>query len=268
MPETLLSVGVDHLMADPTQPRKTFIAEELERLAASIKARGVLAPLRVMRDAERQVWVIVCGESRWRAARIAGLTHLPCIAVDGTPDEADLLADRIVENACRHDLRPMENARSIAKIKALKGYTSRQLTEFLGVSGSAVTRAEALLSLPEPIQALVDAGQVPESAAYEISRLPDEASQLKLAEAVASGRMNRDQTADAVRAVIGRKKAKPKASRLACQLENGLSLTLSSGEPLTWDGLLAGLDQLRREAKKLCDSGKDITALARSLRPS
>lgn len=269
MTETLRAIGIDQLMPDPTQPRKTFLADEIDRLAASIKARGVLTPLRVAFDEERQCWLIVTGESRWRAARVAGLVTVPCLVLHGQPEEADLLADRIVENACRHDLRPLELARALAKLKALKGgCTSQALAQELGLSGAAITRAEALLTLPDDIQAMVDDGRVPESAAYEISRLQDAASQRELAEAVAARRMNRDAVAEAVRSKIGRRAVQPKASRVACRLEGGISLTLSSVQALTWEELLSALDQVRKEARKLCDSGKEVTALARVLRAS
>ena len=71
MSQALLDIGIDHLMPDPAQPRKSFLKEEIERLASSIKARGILQPLRVKRDEERQCWRIVIGECRWRAARLA-----------------------------------------------------------------------------------------------------------------------------------------------------------------------------------------------------
>ncbi len=270
MTEQLLEIAADQLMADPTQPRKHFEAEALQRLAASLAARGVLQPLRVIRDAERQCWRIVTGESRFRAARLAGLKHLPCLVVDGEPEEADLLADRIVENSCRNDLRPLELARALAKLKALKQASSQQLAAALGLSGASITRAEALLSLPEDIQAMVDDGRVPESAAYEISRLPDAAGQRELAGAVAGKRLNRDAVAEEVRRRVGRKSVRPKSSRLACRLEGGVSITVSADgqQPLTWDDFNAAIDRLRREAKKLYEGGKDITELARLLRAS
>src|SRR5262249_25771877 len=107
-------IGIDMLIADPTQPRKTFDVETLEQICASLKARGMLQPIRVWHDKERQAYRIVVGESRWRAARMAGLTEIPCIVMEGdTPDEASLLADRLIENVCRSDLTPLELARGI-----------------------------------------------------------------------------------------------------------------------------------------------------------
>lgn len=200
--------------------------------------------------------------------RLAKLATLPCIVVEGQPDEADLLADRIIENSCRQDLRPLEFARAVAKLKTLKGCNSQTLAKTLGLSGSAMSKAEALLTLPEAVQQMVDARKVSESAAYEISRLPDERSQCDLAQAVAAGGMSRDQVADAVRGRVGKRNVTGKAGRIACKLDGGVSVTLSAGQPWTWDELLAALDRLRREAKKLCDGGKDVSALAKSLRAS
>ena len=73
----LVDVLLDELMADPNQPRQVWVQSEIDRLAASIAARGVLQPLRVMWDKERKGWRIVTGESRWRAAKLAGLKPCP-----------------------------------------------------------------------------------------------------------------------------------------------------------------------------------------------
>ena len=268
MPEQLLELAVDQLMPDPTQPRKQFHQEELERLAASIKARGVLQPLRVVFDQERQCWLIVTGESRWRAAKLAHIDNLHCIAIDGRPDEADLLADRIVENHCRVDLSEIDFANALHKLRALCKCTGQALAEELGISPAAISRSSALLSLPEDVQRLVALGQLPGSTAYEISRLPDAEAQRELAGAAASRRLSRADIAERVQARIGKKAVKPKASRLACRLEGGIGITVSSGEALDWDSLLAALDRLRRAAKRLSESGEDISALSRALSPS
>ena len=264
----LLSVGIDQLMPDPTQPRKTFEADAIGRLAASLAARSVLQPLRVLWDAEREAYLIITGESRWRAAPLAGLTHLPCIVVEGQPDESDLLADRIVENSLRSDLRPLEFARALARLKTLRGCNSQALAKEIGLSGASITRAESLLTLPEDIQGLVDTGRIPESSAYMISRLPDEKAMRELAADVAAGRIARDQVTEAVQHIVGKKQVRPPSSRLSCRLAGGLSVTVTAGGPLTWDALLDGIDRLRKEARKLCESGKEVSALAQVLRAS
>ena len=268
MSESVLMIGIDELMPDPTQPRKTFPEEEIARLAASIKARGILQPLRVLMDEDRKAWRIILGEGRWRAARLAGLKEVPCLPVKGEVSETDILADQIVENVVRHALKPLELARSLAKLKSLKGCNSQALAKELGLSGPSITRAESLLTLPGDIQALVDDGRVPESAAYEISRISDAAAQMELAQAVAAGRLNRDETADAVRRRLGKRGGRPKASRLPCPMPGGISITFSAKQPLTWEIVNAAIEQIRSKANTLHKGGKDIAELPRSLRVS
>src|SRR5438132_13943347 len=153
-------------------------------MAASVAARGIQLPLRVLWDDERQCWRIVTGECRWRAARLAGLTQVPCLPVNGEVSETDILSDQIIENTVRNSLKPLELARALAKLKALKGCTSEQLAKDLGISGAEISRTASLLVLDESVQALVDAGAVAEGTAYLISRLPDEQDQRAMAAAV------------------------------------------------------------------------------------
>jgi ParB family transcriptional regulator, chromosome partitioning protein len=251
----LLEITVEQLNPDPFQPRKTFLDDEIDRLAASMLARGVIQPLRVRFDASRDCYHIITGESRWRAAKRAGMKTLPCLVVTGELSETDILSDQIIENAVRNALKPLELARSLSKLKALKQCTAQQLAAELGISGASFSRAESLLSLPEDIQAMVDSGALTESAAYEISRIDDAGAQFELAHAAVGRRMNRDQVADAVRARLGGRQKRPKSSRLACKHE-GISISVSAGQPLTLDSLLRAIDHLRKEAKKLIEAGE------------
>jgi ParB family transcriptional regulator, chromosome partitioning protein len=265
--QPVLEIAIDELMADPSQPRKTFVKEAIDRLAASIRARGIQQPLRVLRDEERGCWLILTGESRWRAARQAGLTHVPCIPVKDQLSEACRLADRLTENMVRDDLRPMEEAAGIARLKALMGCNSKTLVDEYGFSGAAITRAEGMLTLPPDIQAMVGTGtgMVPPSAAYELSRLDDPQAQMELAHAIAAGKLNRDRVAALVRDQVGTRKLTPKASRLAVR-SDGMSVSITASEPLTWDGLLATIDRIRKAAKTLYEGGKPVTDLAKALK--
>jgi ParB family chromosome partitioning protein len=209
------------------------------------------------------------GESRWRAAKlVAGLTHVPCLVIEGELSDADRLADRLTENMLRDDLPPMEEAAGIVRLKALKGCNSKTLVEEYGFTPASITRMESLLRLPPEIQAMVGngPGQVPPSAAYEISRLDDPQAQMELAQAVAGRRLNRDAVAEEVRRRVGRRNVKPKGAKLPLKLDGGISVTVSAAQPLTWDELLAALDVIRKQAKKAYDDGKEVTALARLLR--
>jgi ParB family transcriptional regulator, chromosome partitioning protein len=188
--------------------------------------------------------------------------------VDGEVSEIDVLCDQITENEIRAALRPLDLARALAKVKALKGCNSRVLAEELGLSGARITRAEALLTLPPDVQDMVDQNRLAESVAYEISRLDSgEQAQRELALAAEGGKLNRERVIEAVRGVVPKRNVTPRSSRVTARLD-GLSITVSGAEPLTWEGLLAGLDRLRKEAKKLYEGGKEIGELARTLRAS
>jgi ParB family chromosome partitioning protein len=164
----------------------------------------------------------------------------------------------------------MDEAAGIARLKAIKGCNSKTLVEEYGFTPASITRMEALLRLPPEIQAMVGngPGQVPPSAAYEISRLDDPAAQMELAAAVAGRRLNRDAVAEEVRRRVGRRNVKPKGAKLPLRLDGGISVTVSAGQPLGWQELIDALDAIRKAAKKACDDGKEVQALARMLRAS
>jgi ParB family chromosome partitioning protein len=266
---SLIQVPVDELMVDPNQPRRVWVQSEIDRLAASIAARGILQPLRVVLDKERKCWRIVTGESRWRAAKLAGLATVPCLPVEGELSETDMLADQIVENHCRHDLRPLDLARAMSRLKRLKGWKSQDLAAGLGISGSSVTRAESLLTLPEDVQALIDDGRLAESAAYEVSRLPDADSQREMAHLIVASRLNRDQVIEAVRQKVGKKRVQPKAGRVSGKLGGvSFSFSFAAGE-LTPETLLGAVEQIRSRLRELQKGDhKDLSALAGLLRAS
>ncbi len=100
-------IRVDRIVRDANQPREEFDPEGLASLAESLKTRGQLQPIRVRWDEGRGVYVIVCGERRWRAAALAGLETLTCVIHEG---EIDVLAIQLIENALREDLKPIEQA--------------------------------------------------------------------------------------------------------------------------------------------------------------
>ena len=180
---------------------------------------------------------------------MAGLEAVPCLEVDGELDEADLLADQVIENTVRNSLPPLQLARALAKLKSLKGVNSFTLAKEIGLSPATLSRSEALLSLPEDIQEMVDQSIIPESSAYELSRLPDAASQLELAQAVAGG-LSRERLIEAVRGKVPKRKVTPKAGRLAFRL-GGIAVSVSAAQPLTQGNLTAIIARIRQESKKL-----------------
>lgn len=265
MPETLRELPIDQLLVDPMQPRKVFDPDAIERLAASITARGVLMPLRVLWNEERQCYLIACGESRYRAAQRAKLTTLPCLVIDGEPSETDLLADRIVENHCRTDLNALEFANAISRLKRLKGCSSSALATELGLSNATISRAEALLTLPEEIQGKVGKG-LSESAAYAISRLETPEQQFELAEKAVAGGWSRTVVEEAVQSKVPKKKTPSSAAKLALKLTGGIAVNFSAEKKLSWTDILTALERMQAAAKQLAESNKPPGDWAKALK--
>ena len=140
---------------DPGQPRKTFDDETLAELSASIAEHGLLQPIAV-RPKPSGGYLIVAGERRWRASRMAGLTEVPVIVKDVTDEQAMELA--LVENLQREDLDPVEEAAGIRELMTRCDLTQEQAARKLGKSRSALANSLRLLSLPETVLELLKSG--------------------------------------------------------------------------------------------------------------
>lgn len=168
------------------QVRTEFDPGDLERLASSLKRFGQLAPIRVRHDPERNAWVVLVGERRLRACRLAGIEKVRVEFVERDLSEADILAEQVVENVVRADLQPVEQGRSYKRLMGLNDWTALELSEALGIEQTAVYRALSLLKLPDDVAAKVDAGEIKATAAYEISKLQIADDQREVAERVLS----------------------------------------------------------------------------------
>ncbi|HEV3164998.1 MAG TPA: ParB/RepB/Spo0J family partition protein [Isosphaeraceae bacterium] len=174
---------VDAIVCE-AQPRTEFDAAELARLAESIKRFGQLAPIRLRYDEPRGHWVVLVGERRLRACRLAGLERVRVEFVERAMTEADILAEQVVENVVRAELLPVEQGRAYQRLIETNGWTAQQLAETLGIDATAVYRALALLRLPDDVAARVDAGQIKPTAGYEIAKLQTADDQRAVAEMV------------------------------------------------------------------------------------
>jgi ParB family chromosome partitioning protein len=203
-----MDIPVDKIDRDPDQPREEFEPDALGRLAESMRTKGQLQPVRVRWDEGRGVYAIVCGERRWRAARMAGLATLQCVVMEGPITPADLLGLQLVENLLREDLRPIEQARAFRSMMERNGWTVSHLARELAVDQGGVSRSLALLDLPAVVQEHVERGDLGPSVAYEVSKLDDPAEQAEVARQAVAGGMNR---AEVVRAVRARSTSKQKS---------------------------------------------------------
>jgi ParB family transcriptional regulator, chromosome partitioning protein len=257
------TVDINQVMPDIDQPRKEFSEETLVRLAESLKKRGQLQNVRVRWSEALKKWVLISGERRYRAALLAGLKTLNCEFVERDLTEAERLEEQLVENCLREDLNSLELAQAYQKIMTLRGCSAKELAAELDITPGAVTKVLAVLKLPEDLQAQVAEGSLPRSSAYEISRLENEDEQRAMAERVQEAGLTNTQVAEEVQTRQGRRNhATTKTGRrLSCALPSGESVTVASKEELTWDGVIAALNELLKAAKKAKAAGQELEEL-------
>jgi len=261
-----LAIEIDRIVPDPEQPRKEFDSLALEELAASLKARGQLQPVRVRWDGSMGKWIIIAGERRYRAAKLAGLATLACIeARDAASNSGDVLEDQLVENCLREDLKPIEQARAFKTLMERRSWSYRELGEFLHISKGKIAKTLALLDLAVPVMAMVEQGTLAPIAAYEISRMGDADSQVELANRVVSEQLTVQDAAAIVKAdKLGIREPTPsrhpaKGRPIQIEIRPGLVVTIKgvAGDEEAIEACREAAAILRRRCK---DREKDQAA--------
>ena len=199
---------------DPGQPRKTFDDETLAELSTSIAEHGLLQPIAV-RPKPSGGYLIVAGERRWRASRMAGLTEVPVIVKDVTDEQAMELA--LVENLQREDLDPVEEAAGIRELMTRCDLTQEQAARKLGKSRSALANSLRLLSLPETVLELLKSGFITIGHAKVVLGLPAPELQEEAAQMIADNQLNVRQAE-----ALCKKLAKPAKEPVAAPLPSAL----------------------------------------------
>ena len=204
----VLFLPVGSISPNPDQPRRVFSQPELEELAASIRALGVLQPLTVRRREDG--WELVAGERRLRAAKLAGLRQVPCLSVQVDSQSSSLLA--LVENVQRRDLDFWEEALALRQILDTYHLSQEELARRVGRSQSAVANKLRLLKLPDEALALLRAHGATERHARALLRLDSPERQLEAAEQVTARGLTVAQTEALVEQLLGdspRRRKKP-----------------------------------------------------------
>ena len=154
----LRRLPVDFLVANRSNPRHEFNAEELEELTNSIREKGIMQPLLVRPTRDPNQFEIIAGERRWRASQRAGLNEVPVLVRDVSDKEALELA--IIENVQRVDLNPLEEAMGYAQLIEQFEYTQNDLAQVIGKSRSHVANTLRLMKLPEDVRSMVSRGEL------------------------------------------------------------------------------------------------------------
>lgn len=187
---TVLLLPPEDIVPNPSQPRRVFEEEGLRELAESIRRWGVLQPLTVRRREGR--WELVAGERRLRAAKLAGLTAVPCLPIEAEDADSALLA--LTENLQRRDLHFLEEAAALSAYLQKTGETQEELAAKLGRSPSALANKLRLLKLSPDCLREILAGGLSERHARALLAVPDPEAQAAAARHIRKKQLSVAQT--------------------------------------------------------------------------
>ncbi len=176
----VVSLAVDSIAPNPNQPRRHFSPEGLRELADSIEQLGILQPLTVRPTGK--TWELISGERRLRAARLAGLTHVPCICLDADTQRSSLMA--LVENLQRRDLDFLEESLALARLIEQYHLSQEECARRVGKSQSAIANKLRLLRLPPDVLCLLRDHGCTERHARALLALEDSSLQLQCAQRI------------------------------------------------------------------------------------
>ena len=200
--DSITSVRINDVEPNREQPRKQFSQEELEALSDSIVKYGVISPITVRRVGER--YVIIAGERRWRAARMAGFSEIPVIIISADDKKAAEIA--LVENIQRSDLNPVEEAQAYAALIDQYGMTQEEVAEQIGKSRSSVTNSLRLLDLPDAVLSMLAAGKLSSGHAKVLLGIKDGEKLKTAAEKVAELELSVRETEKLVKSLLAEPK--------------------------------------------------------------
>lgn len=169
-------IDINKVRPDPDQPRKTLNQESLESLAESIsELDGIIDPITVEYVENDDCYRIISGERRYRAAKMVGLTQLPCIVKE--VDDHNRFLMQFIANLQREDIRPLEEAAGIRQLVETYGYNQMKVAKLLNKSKSYVSQVLGLERLEEPARKIIRKASIPKEAQIQASRETDPAKQ-------------------------------------------------------------------------------------------
>ena len=205
-------LNINDITPNPNQPRKHFDQEALQELADSIKVHGVIQPL-VVNKLENGKYMIIAGERRWRASKLAGLDKVPVVIKNYSDKQVKEIS--IIENLQREDLNPIEAARAIKQLMEEYSLTQEVVAERIGKSRSNIANTLRLLSLYPDVVKMVEDGRLSSGHAKTLVTITDTTAQIKLARQACDGKMSVQKKKKAVRNYLNPNK--PKATKVVEQ---------------------------------------------------
>ncbi|NLK94943.1 MAG: ParB/RepB/Spo0J family partition protein [Clostridiales bacterium] len=186
MKNEVVKIRIEDIIPNTYQPRKFFNEDALKELAQSIKEHGILQPLTIRNCGE--IYELVAGERRLRAAKLANLSEVPCIIIDISDIESAQLA--LLENLQREDLSYIEEAEAYNSLIIDHNFTQEEIAIKMGKKQSTIANKLRLLKLPDTIRMLCIDNNLTERHARAFLSLPDEKLQLKVIQNVVKNKLN------------------------------------------------------------------------------
>ena len=206
----ILHLPVDKIAPNPYQPRRQFSREQLEELAQSIRAYGVMQPVTV-RLINGTSYELVAGERRLRASRLAGLAEIPAVLVHISDQDSAVLA--LIENLQRQSLNYIEEAEGFANLMTDYGFTQEQLAQKLGKNQSTIANKLRILRLPRKVQDALLENSLTERHARALLRLEGEERQLEAIARIVQAGLTVQRTEELVEVMLRRDEEQKRQAR-------------------------------------------------------
>ncbi len=215
--DSVTSLKISDIEPRKDQPRKSFDEEGLQTLADSISIHGVIQPIIVRENSDfKGSYEIIAGERRWRAAKMAGLSEMPVIVIDG--DDLKFSQIALVENIQRENLNPVEEALAYNALIERFSLTQEQISKEVGKSRSAIANMLRLLDLPDEVLQLLKGGKISGGHARALLGLKDDNDMIVLAQKIVDKDLSVREVEKAVKNMLAQKdeddsEEKPDAQR-------------------------------------------------------
>ncbi|CAM3024662.1 ParB/RepB/Spo0J family partition protein [Hathewaya histolytica] len=175
-------ISLNLIKPNPEQPRKNFDEEKIKELSLSIKENGIIQPL-ILKKVDNSTYLIIAGERRWRAARLANMKEVPAVVLEDVKDK-EILKLSLIENIQREDLNPIEEAIAYEKLIVELKLTQEELSEKLGKSRTSITNCLRLLNLDKRVQEYLVDGVISEGHGRALLALKNKDIQYKIAQEI------------------------------------------------------------------------------------
>lgn len=260
---TVQAVPLENFHRDQ-RVRERLNPELVEQIAQSFLAVGQLEPVSGHLVDGRVG--LLDGHHRLEAGYKAGFKTLDCIIKEQELSDGAVIQHQLIANCLRENPSSPETARAVKQLMDVTGWKASQISANTGFSPASVTRMLAMLSLPGPILAQVEAGKIPPSAAYELSQITDPVQQAELAAQLADGRLTRDAVKGARKAAKRpAKRAGSEPARVTAILGESRSVTVASAG-LTLERFIELIEELLTKARRVRTQGVELSTFIQMLK--